>query len=134
MRIKEDYDGAEPSGNSVAILNLLRLAYMFGNEEYGKSAERTLHAFASKMAAQPTAMPQMLVALMRHITPPQQIVLAGDEPGALPRPSAPTISTELCATASGRCTRCCQYACRRWTSRRLCLRKFHVQVADGEPG
>ena len=82
MRIKEDYDGAEPSGNSVATLNLLRLAYMFGNEEYGKSAERTLHAFASKMAAQPTAMPQMLVALMRYITPPQQIVLAGDEPGA----------------------------------------------------
>jgi uncharacterized protein len=38
-----------------------------------------LNAFASKMGAQPSAMPQMLVALIRSITPPQQIVLAGDE-------------------------------------------------------
>ena len=78
MRIKEDYDGAEPSGNSIAVSNLLRLAHITGNEQYGQSAERTLRAFASKMGAQPTAMPQMIAALMRHITPPQQIVLAGD--------------------------------------------------------
>jgi uncharacterized protein YyaL (SSP411 family) len=81
MRIKEDYDGAEPSGNSVATLNLLRLTYMAGNEQYRTSAEKTLHAFASKMGAQPTSMPQMLVALMRYVTPPKQIVLAGDDPG-----------------------------------------------------
>ena len=82
MRIKEDYDGAEPSGNSIAASNLLRLAHITGNEQYGQSAERTLHAFASKMGAQPTAMPQMLAALMRHISPPQQIVLAGDDVSA----------------------------------------------------
>ena len=79
MRIKEDYDGAEPSGNSVATLNLLRLAHAFGNETYRASAEKTLHAFASKMSSQPTAMPQMLVALMQYLTPPQQIVLAGED-------------------------------------------------------
>jgi uncharacterized protein YyaL (SSP411 family) len=79
MRIKEDYDGAEPSGNSVATDVLLRLAHMTGSEVYRTSAEKTLHAFAAKMGAQPSAMPQMLVALIRHITPPQQIVLAGDE-------------------------------------------------------
>jgi uncharacterized protein len=78
MRIKEDYDGAEPSGNSIAASNLLRLAHITGKEEYRQSAEKTLRAFASKMGEQPTAMPQMLVALMRHISPPQQIVLAGD--------------------------------------------------------
>jgi uncharacterized protein YyaL (SSP411 family) len=79
MRIKEDYDGAEPSGNSIATDVLLRLAHMTGSEMYRTSAEKTLNAFASKMGAQPSAMPQMLVALIRHITPPQQIVLAGDE-------------------------------------------------------
>jgi uncharacterized protein YyaL (SSP411 family) len=79
MRIKEDYDGAEPSGNSIATDVLLRLAHMTGSETYRTSAEKTLNAFASKMGAQPSAMPQMLVALIRHITPPQQIVLAGDE-------------------------------------------------------
>jgi uncharacterized protein YyaL (SSP411 family) len=52
---------------------------MTGNDAYRESADKTLRAFASKMGAQPTAMPQMLVALMRHISPPQQIVLAGDD-------------------------------------------------------
>lgn len=79
MRIKEDYDGAEPSGNSMAVLNLLRLSHTFGEDSLHQSAEKTLNAFAAKMSAQPSAMPQMLVALMRSISPPQQIVLAGDD-------------------------------------------------------
>jgi uncharacterized protein YyaL (SSP411 family) len=78
MRIKEDYDGAEPSGNSIAVRNLLRLAHAFGNEDYQQSAEKSLRAFAGKMADQPTTMPQMLVALMHHTAAPQQIVLAGE--------------------------------------------------------
>jgi uncharacterized protein YyaL (SSP411 family) len=78
MRIKEDYDGAEPSGNSIAVLNLLRLSHIFGAEDYRASAEKALHAFSSKMGAGPTSMPQMLTALMRYETPPQQIVLAGE--------------------------------------------------------
>ena len=79
MRIKEDYDGAEPSGNSIAILNLLRLSYTLGNEGYREAAEKALSAFASKMSDGPTAMPQMLIAVMKHNTPPQQIVLAGED-------------------------------------------------------
>jgi uncharacterized protein YyaL (SSP411 family) len=79
MRIKEDYDGAEPSGNSIATLNLLRLAHTTGDESLQASAEKALSAFASKMADSPTAMPQMLVALLRHLSPPQQIVFAGDD-------------------------------------------------------
>ena len=78
LRLKEDYDGAEPSGNSVAISNLLRLAQITGNTSFRESAERGLRSFAGKMAAQPTAMPQMLVAAMRSMTPPKQVVLAGD--------------------------------------------------------
>jgi uncharacterized protein YyaL (SSP411 family) len=79
MRIKEDYDGAEPSGNSIATLNLIRLAHTTGDESLNTSAEKALAAFASKMASSPTAMPQMLVALLRHLSPPQQIVFAGDD-------------------------------------------------------
>src|ERR1035441_11041768 len=40
LRLKEDYDGAEPSGNSIAILNLLRLAQITGRLEFRASADR----------------------------------------------------------------------------------------------
>ncbi|MDZ4800147.1 MAG: thioredoxin domain-containing protein [Bryobacteraceae bacterium] len=77
LRAKEDYDGAEPSGNSVAILNLLRLAHITGRAEWREKAEHALRAFGGKMAAGPTGLPQMLVAAMFAVTPPKQIVLAG---------------------------------------------------------
>jgi uncharacterized protein YyaL (SSP411 family) len=45
LRMKEDYDGAEPSGNSVAASNLLRLSHMISGdagEEYKKHALHTM--------------------------------------------------------------------------------------------
>src|ERR1035441_3653007 len=45
LRVKEDYDGAEPSGNSVAILNLLRLAQITNRAEFRESAELAVKAF-----------------------------------------------------------------------------------------
>jgi uncharacterized protein len=75
LRIKDDYDGAEPSGNSVATDVLLRLAHLTGNEALVEKATRSLHSFAPKMKAQPTMAPQMLVALGRSLTAPEQIVL-----------------------------------------------------------
>ena len=48
LRVKEDYDGAEPSGNSVAVMNLVRLAHMTNRAAFRTSAERTLAAFASR--------------------------------------------------------------------------------------
>ncbi len=83
MRIKEDYDGAEPSGNSIAILNLLRLSYSLGDEVFRKCAQNALSAFSSKLSDSPTAMPQMLIGLMRYEIPPQQIVFAGEDVSGL---------------------------------------------------
>jgi uncharacterized protein YyaL (SSP411 family) len=78
LRIKDDYDGAEPSGNSTAALNLLRLAEVTGRDEYRKSAERALESFASRIAAVPEAVPQMLTALEFALSKPRQVVLVGD--------------------------------------------------------
>ena len=78
VRMKEDYDGAEPSGNSVAALNLLRLAQMTGRPDFQQSAERTLRAFASRIMGIPSAVPQMLVAYEFSLSKPKQIILAGD--------------------------------------------------------
>jgi uncharacterized protein YyaL (SSP411 family) len=77
MRIKEDYDGAEPSGNSVAVLNLLRLAQMTGNPRYRESADKALEAFASRINTTPHAVPQMMVAFAFSIAKPRQVILAG---------------------------------------------------------
>ncbi|HEV8144941.1 MAG TPA: thioredoxin domain-containing protein, partial [Bryobacteraceae bacterium] len=60
MRLKDDYDGAEPSGNSVMALLLLRLARMTGRDDFRQSAERTLKLFSPRLHDQPSGVPQML--------------------------------------------------------------------------
>jgi uncharacterized protein YyaL (SSP411 family) len=82
LRLKEDYDGAEPSGNSVAILNLLRLAQFTGRADFRASAERALAAFAARLSRMPAALPAMLTACEFYLASPRQIVVAGprDDP------------------------------------------------------
>jgi uncharacterized protein YyaL (SSP411 family) len=63
LRVKDDYDGAEPSGNSVATLALLKLAAITGREDFKKPAEATLRLFAHRLQHFPQAMPFMLHAL-----------------------------------------------------------------------
>jgi hypothetical protein len=77
LRLKDDYDGAEPSGNSGMALALMKLARMTNREDFRVSAERTLRAFAPRLRAAPTAAPQMLVAQLLATGPPMEIVLAG---------------------------------------------------------
>ena len=75
MRMKDDYDGAEPSANSVAADVLLRLAHLSGKDDFQEQAQRALRSFAPKLQAQPTMAPQMLVALGRSLTQPEQIII-----------------------------------------------------------
>ena len=78
LRMKDDYDGAEPSGNSVALSVLIRLAHLTDRADLREAADRTLRALASKLAAQPVAVPQMLAALDYALGPRREIVVAGD--------------------------------------------------------
>jgi uncharacterized protein YyaL (SSP411 family) len=91
MMVKEDYDGAEPSGNSVAAMNLLRLAAMTGRKEFRESAERLLAAFGPRLIAAPVALPQMLAACEFFLGEPKEIVLAGDRGAADTEALAATI-------------------------------------------
>ncbi|HUK83260.1 MAG TPA: thioredoxin domain-containing protein [Verrucomicrobiae bacterium] len=77
VRSKEDYDGAEPSGNSMATLLLLRLAQFTDRDDYRKAAERTLTAFSPLMQRAPHVVPQMLCALDLYLSKPKQIIIAG---------------------------------------------------------
>ncbi|MEZ5351150.1 MAG: thioredoxin domain-containing protein [Bryobacteraceae bacterium] len=82
LRMKDDYDGAEPSGNSAAIEVLSRLSAMTGREDFRKSAERALEAFSPKLRPAPHALPQMLVGYLLSRRPAGQVVLAGDPASA----------------------------------------------------
>ena len=63
VRTKKPYDSAIPSGNSVAVQNLLGLG-----EEYQDYAERTLRCFAESMSQAPSSFMYMLFALNHYLT------------------------------------------------------------------
>ena len=78
MRIKDDYDGAEPSGNSVVACNLLRLAQMTDRKDFREAADRLLRAFAQRLGDHPVTAPQMLAAYEFSLAKPKQVVLVGN--------------------------------------------------------
>ena len=78
LRVKEDYDGAEPSGNSVALLALLKLGAITGRSEFQRAVESGLQAFAQRLQQTPEAVPQMLLALDHWLDQPRRVVVAGD--------------------------------------------------------
>src|SRR5262249_22206996 len=77
LRMKEDYDGAEPSPNSTAALNLLRLAALTDSAPLREKAAKTNGAFFEQPSHMPTAIPQMLRAVDASLSKPRQIVIAG---------------------------------------------------------
>jgi uncharacterized protein len=82
LRVKDDYDGAEPSGNSVATDVLLRLAHLTDGRAYAESAERSLRSFAPKLKAQSAIAPQMMCAVGRYLSEPEQVVIRCERPDA----------------------------------------------------
>ena len=74
-REKPGYDGAEPSGNSIEALNLLRLSELTSSESYRQRAERTFEAVEGTLARSPTALSEMLLALDFRYDSPKEIVI-----------------------------------------------------------
>jgi uncharacterized protein len=81
-RPKEDYDGATPSGNSVAALNLLRLGRLTGNTELEVEAEGVFGAFADKINSYSMGHTYMLMAVMFARGKGSEIVIVGDRKDA----------------------------------------------------
>ncbi|MEP7027796.1 MAG: thioredoxin domain-containing protein [Candidatus Eisenbacteria bacterium] len=74
-REKPDNDGAEPSGNSVEAMNLLRLAELTTNDAYRVRAERAQRAFTKTIAASATALPELLLAVDFRLAVPREILI-----------------------------------------------------------
>lgn len=77
MRVKEDYDGAMPSANSVASLALLKLHKITERKLYRDCAEATLKLFADRMEKTGSAVPYLLQALDFYLHEPYRVVVAG---------------------------------------------------------
>jgi len=82
VRMKEDHDGAEPSPNSVAFENLIRMADLLKVSGWREHAEDGLLAFAPQMENMGYALPRMVSALAWLQTPPRQVVLTGSPDSA----------------------------------------------------
>ncbi len=78
VRKKEIHDGAVPSGNSVAMWNLLRLGRMTANPELEERAAQIARAFSQSVSQSPAAHTQLLTALAFALGPSHEVVIAGD--------------------------------------------------------
>jgi uncharacterized protein YyaL (SSP411 family) len=77
-RNKEIYDGALPSGNAVATLNLLKLSKLTYDARLSQIADQQIKAFAGAVEQHPTGHSMFLIALDYAYSPSSEIVIAGD--------------------------------------------------------
>jgi uncharacterized protein YyaL (SSP411 family) len=80
-RMKDDYDGAEPSGNATAALALAELGRLTDESRWTEAAGRILDWLGERLRRLPQAVPHGLLALQRLREPAARLVLAGPWPG-----------------------------------------------------
>lgn len=78
MRNKEIYDGAVPSGNSVTLLNLIRLSRITGNNRYEELANEIIKAFSGTVSEIPHAYSHFLCGVDFIIGPSYEVVISGN--------------------------------------------------------
>jgi hypothetical protein len=82
LRMKEDYDGAEPAASSVSAMNLLTLAHLTSDPALMERLDRTLSQCGARAAQSGRAAPMMLAALSAYHAGVRQVVIVGGAPGA----------------------------------------------------
>ncbi|MHA1254587.1 MAG: thioredoxin domain-containing protein, partial [Promethearchaeota archaeon] len=80
-RRKELYDGAIPSGNSVAFLNLLRLSYLTGDHELEEKADILGRVFSERISGSSLAYTQFMIGVDFAFGPSYSLVVSGDTNG-----------------------------------------------------
>ena len=81
LRLKEDYDGAEPAAASVTVRNLLALGHIVGDASLVDRTKRTLERYGTGLGRVARVMPLMLANLVSwHSVPAQIVIASGDDP------------------------------------------------------
>ena len=76
LRLKEDYDGAEPAASSVSVMNLLTLSHL--TESFSEKIEPALGTFGSRVSQSGRVVPMLLAALSVYHAGTPQLVIVGD--------------------------------------------------------
>jgi uncharacterized protein len=79
IRPKEAYDGAIPSGNSVATLNMIRLSRISGDDKLEEMAQRQLEVFSGSIGSLPSSHSVFLMALLYSQIGGKSVAIAGDK-------------------------------------------------------
>ncbi|NGP89339.1 thioredoxin domain-containing protein [Fodinibius halophilus] len=82
-RKKEIYDGAMPSSNSVAMLNLLRLGRLTGNTRWEEMADQCNKLFSSDIKKAPTGFGHALQSVSYSSASSKEIVIVGEKDHAV---------------------------------------------------
>jgi uncharacterized protein YyaL (SSP411 family) len=82
LRLKEDYDGAEPAASSVGALNTLTIANLTGDERMRERAQRTLARYGPRIGTAGRSIPMMLCALSAWHAGHSQVVIVGNPDAA----------------------------------------------------
>jgi hypothetical protein len=78
VRKKEFYDGAVPSGNSVAMLNLLRIGRITANPRFEDMASQLVKSFSKNITQNPSSYTKLMNAVIFGIGPSYEIVISGN--------------------------------------------------------
>jgi uncharacterized protein YyaL (SSP411 family) len=78
VRTRNPYDNAIPSGNSVAVHNLLKLSQFTGDFKLKEKAEQALKLYTSNMQRSPSGFAVLLSSLDYFWGFPKEIVIAGN--------------------------------------------------------
>jgi len=81
VRMKDDYDGAEPTASSVSVQNLMVLSHLVHDAEWAERIERTLRYFGARLEKVGRAVPMMAAALSAHTAGLHQVVIAEGDHG-----------------------------------------------------
>ncbi|MBC8346041.1 MAG: thioredoxin domain-containing protein [Candidatus Marinimicrobia bacterium] len=77
VRAMTGYDGAIPSGNSIAAMNLLKLTRITGEVKWAEMADKTFKVFSNEIKRTPTGYTSMVTAFLFELDHPKEIVVVG---------------------------------------------------------
>jgi uncharacterized protein YyaL (SSP411 family) len=81
LRMKEDYDGAEPTASAVSVSNLLTLSHLVDEPVWAEQIEKTFRYFGSRLEQIGRAVPMMAAGLTTSIASVRQVVVVGGSSG-----------------------------------------------------